>query len=290
MKTKILLFLTMVLLVVMVGCKKDEKPLQPTATQQLLHEETIILEATAQKVEQVILPKMDYIRTTLQKYVMWENDTIIVHGPGGYTPTAKKGNEVHWNAYQMEFMPDTVELSTKGDFAQIIGKFLELRRQYEQHRALKKLWICIPKILYDMDPEYYEWFLTEISAYMTRDLGGAWEWSEGVRNLEREKQILYLEKTPDPNDPWGMEHSAYFRRHYWYLQYAQGPEKTAIIMQNAEKLVLLKAEHAGNRYMQFASSPDKENVGNVEDYETKSGVTMGGQEVYYLEIPNIPTK
>ena len=52
----------------------------------------------------------------------------------------------------------------------------------------------------------------------------------------------------------------------------------------------VRKEEGQKRYENFLSCPEEGFlIGNSSDYETKQGV-IDGLDVYYIEIPNVPTK
>jgi len=304
---KILLFAC--LLVVLTSCKKEEK-LQPSWWDKLWHKEMVIMDGLNSKHKDVILPKIKLIRTTLQQYVMWDSDTIQVYGPGGYKATSEKAWRVWNETFQKLFMPDTLVPSQRGEWATIIKAYLDLRRDYNKDKAFKKLWLCIPKDLYDQDERFWEWFLSSVSDYLTTVLGGPDAWTDGTRQHWIEMQIYHLPTTPDPKDPWGYNCSAQTRITDWYLQYTVGPQdksilwdqidqKTKIQMTNKiirekyenydQKMMVFKRSQAEKRFELFKNVKDEQFNIAVEDLETKL-TTIAGGEYYVLQLPAVPTR
>lgn len=308
MKTKKWFILAMFLLVIMSGCKKEET-LQPSGWDRFWHKETYVMTDLNAKHKDVILPKIDQIRTTLQEFVTWDTTIIQVHGPGGYTPTAFKSFDVWYAAYCREFMPDTTVPCKKGEIAEIIKAYLDYRRNNGRTDSFEKMWLCIPKEIYEQDPRIWEWWLTRIQDYLTVVLGGPDAWTDGTRQLWIEMEIYYLPLTPDQEDPWHSECSAKTRIICWYQKYAEGPDDKSLNYQQlpvAEKIKITN-ESIKNSYPNYEKNMQefrKEQsqvrynvnkmveqkgfaIGTSEDYETKQGI-VNGQEVYYLEILCVP--
>lgn len=312
MKKNLFLFLTIVLLASIMGCKKDE--LQPSGWDKFWHKESIIMGDLNDIHNNKILPKIDDIRTTLQQYVMWDTTLIQVHGPGGYTPTAEKGFQVWLTGYHRILMPDTAN-PEKGEFAvKIIQPYLDNRRDYAREKAFEKMWLCIPKDLYEQDGRFWEWFLSKVHEYLTVTLGGPDAWTDGTRQFWQEMEIYNLPTTPDPGDPWHCDCSAKIRITEWYKAYAEGPEDKSMTTQQWQKLDVqtrirmtnqmviakipdyeikmakFRKTQADLRYETITNAPvEKELIGVPSDYETKL-VTVNGAEYYILQIPNIPTR
>ncbi len=187
-------------------------------------------------------------------------------------------------------MPDTLFPSTKGELAKLIQAYLNNRRDYDKDKALRKLWLCIPKELYAQDERLWEWFLTKIHDYFTVTLGGPDAWTDGTRQMSQEMEIYHLPTTKDPNDPWHCECPGETRITAWYKNYAEGPDKK--IAESAEyrqKMSMFKRQNAEQRYEKYLKSPDKDFIGPIGDYETKL-VVIDNKEYYVLEIPCIPTR
>jgi len=284
---KIVLFAC--LLVVLGSCKKEEK-LQPSWWDKLWHKEMVIMDALNSKHNDAIIPKIDQIRTTLQQYVMWDTDTIQVYGPGGYKATSQKAWRVWLSTYQKVLMPDTLVPSQRGEWANIIKTYLDLRRDYDKDKAFKKLWLCIPKDLYEQDERFWEWFLSSTSEYLTVVLGGPDAWTDGTRQHWQEMAIYHLPTTPDPKDPWGCDCSAEIRIIDWYLQYAEGPDKKANQLPDYERVMtVFKRTQAEKRFQAFKNIKDENFNITVEDLATKL-TTIAGSEYYVLQLPAIPTR
>jgi len=312
MKKNLFFCFTIVLLVVMSGCKKDE--LQLSDWDRLWVEEQYVMVDLNNKHKNVILPKIDQIRTTIQEFVTWDDELIQVHGPGGYTPTADKAWRVWLETYQQKLMPDTTVPPKTGELANIIKKYLDLRREYDKDKSFKKMYLCVPKELYEQDERFWEWWLSKIQYYLTVTLGGPIDWTEGTRQLNQEMEIYHLPTTPDPEDPWHCDCSAGIRITEWYKAYAEGPKNKSMTTEQWQKLdpmtrsnktnEMMRAQYADydmvmksvrkeegqKRYENFLSCPEEGFlIGNSSDYETKQGV-IDGLDVYYIEIPNVPTK
>lgn len=244
------------------------------------------------KHKNTILPKIDAIRTTLDKYVLWDHDTIQIYGPGGYTPTAEKAWRVWNETYENELMPDTLNPPTKGELATIIKSYLDLRRKYNNQKAFDKLWLCIPKVLYKQDSRFWEWFLSKVSSYLTVTLGGPDAWTDGTRQLWQEMEIYHLPTTADPKDPWGCECSAQTRITCWYLNYAQGPDKKKLMDPSdfEQRMEIVRQNNAQALYERFLNVHDPDfQIGSVDDYKTQE-VVIDGNSYYAVGIPNVPTK
>jgi len=297
MKKLIVLF-AVVLLIAVGGCKKDE--IQPSWWQKLWHKETVIMKDLNDKHNNIILPKIDQIRTTLDEYVMWDEDTIQVHGPGGYTPTSEKAFKVWLETYQMKLMPDTTVPCKTGELATIIKKYLDLRRKYDREKAFDKMWLCIPKEQYEWDSRFWEWFLSKTCDYLTVTLGGPDAWTDGTRQLWQEMEIYHLPTTGDPHDPWGCECSGAIRMTCAYLSYAEGPDKkmTSAAMQivrpvnfeaQMEKMRYTNAKKLHDRFLDV-KDPDFK-IGSVDDYATKLVTDPEtGEQFYVVGIPNVPIR
>ncbi len=268
------------MIVFVTGC---EKKLQQSWWDKLWFSESYIMEDLNNKHKNTILPKIDDIRTTIKDYVVWDKDTIAIHGPGGYHPTADKAVQVWLDAYQKELMSDTTKLTDKGELANIIKKYLELRRKHDAERSFVKMRLAIPKEIYDQDEHFWEWFLRSICDYLTDQLGG--HWNDGVRDLEKEKIIYKLPTADDPNDPWGCNCSAVTRLNSWYFDYAEGPSKMMKPENYKQVIDDMRQKNAQSLYEKFTKIPDPNfPIGNVEDYKTKK-IFINGSEYYVLDLP-----
>jgi len=286
MKKLFFMLIGIIFLVAINGCSKDE--LQPNGWQRFWHKETIVMADLNDKHMNLILPKIDAIRTTLNQYVMWDADTIQVYGPGGYTPTAKKSWKVWQGTYERILMGDTINPSTKGVLPSIIKQYLDLRRDNERNDAFDKMWLCIPKELYEQDERFWEWWLETVSNYLTVNLGGPDAWTDGTRSMQEEMKIYHLPTTPDPEDPWHCECSAEIRITDWYLKYAEGPDKKVLLPNDfASTMNNVRNKHAQSRYEMYKNieTPGFE-IGTVEDYTTKP-VVIEGKTYYVLAFPAI---
>lgn len=211
-------------------------------------------------------------------------------------------------------MPDTLVPQTTGQLATIIQTYLDLRREYDKDKSFVKMRLSIPKELYEQDERMWEWWLSSIQNYLTVTLGGPSAWTDGTRQLWQEKEIYRLPTMSDPNDPWNCECSAEIRITDWYKGYAEGPQDKSISVQEWNKLDQITRVNKTNDlikqrypdYDKIMKSVTKNNgqkryenlmtvqeegfpLGAPEDYETKFG-TVNGMEVYYMEIPAVPTK
>jgi len=310
---KLIAFFAVVLVVVISGCSKDEDKLQQTWWDRLWFEEYYVMVDLNSKHKDVILPKIDFIRTTLQESVTWDDVVIQVHGPGGYTPTAEKAFDVWLETYHQKLMPDTLVPPKTGELATIIKKYLDLRREYDKDKAFKKMRLCIPAELYEQDERMWEWWLSKVQAYLTVTLGGPTDWTDGTRQLRQEMEIYYLPTTADPEDPWHCECSAEIRITSWYKAYAEGPTDKSMSTEDWKKLdpitriyrthEIVKEQYQNHdkvmesvrkdqgqkRYENFLTVEEEGfPIGKPADYETKKG-NVGGVDVYYIEIPNVPT-
>ncbi len=310
---KIIALFAIVFLVVIGGCKKEDQ-LQLSWWDRLWVKEQYVMVDLNNKHKDVILPKIDQIRTTIQEYVTWDDEVIQVHGPGGYTPTADKAWRVWLDTYHQEFMPDTTVPPKTGELATIITKYLELRRDYDKDKSFTKMRLCIPAEIYEQDERFWEWWLSKVQAYLTVTLGGPSAWTDGTRQLWQEVEIYKLPTTPDPEDPWHCECSAQIRITCWYKAYAEGPKDKSMSITDWNKLdpitrfnktnEMMRAQYADydmvmksvrkdqgqKRYENLLSCPEEGfPLGNPADYETKQG-KINGVDVYYIEIPCVPTR
>lgn len=285
MKKVIVFFAIVLVLVVVIGCKKDK--IQLSWFQRLFVKEYYVMVDLNNTHKNTILPKIDEIRTTLREWVIWGEDTIQVHGPGGYTPTANKAWKVWLETYQRKFMPDTLVPPKIGELASIIKMYLDLRRKHDRDKSFTKMHLCIPKDLYEQDERFWEWWLTKIQTYLTVTLGGPDAWTDGTRQLWQEMEIYHLPTTSDPEDPWHNNCSAQIRITEWYKSYAEGPDKKMISISH---MSLVRKNEGQVRHKNLLSCPEEGfPIGNPTDYETKFGA-IGSVDVYYIEIPCVPTR
>lgn len=310
---KVIMLFAVVFLVVVSGCKKEGQ-LQLTWWDRLWFDEYYVMVDLNNKHKDVILPKIDQIRTTTQEFVTWDDELIQVHGPGGYTPTADKAWRVWLETYQTKLMSDTLAPPERGELVNIIKKYLELRRDYDREKAFTKMRLCIPKELYEQDERIWEWWLSKVQAYLTVTLGGPIDWTDGTRQLSQEMEIYHLPTTSDENDPWHCDCSAQIRITCWYQAYAEGPKNKSISTEQWQKLdpmvrvqktneimreqypnhdkvmTQVRKEQGQKRYENLLScSEEGFPIGDPADYETKFG-NVNGVDVYYIEIPCVPTR
>jgi|GEM_PF-2214618 len=310
MKKLFFMLIGIIFLVAINGCSKDDT-LQQSWWDRLWFEEQYVMVDLNSKHNDVILPKIDQIRTTLQEFVMWDDALIQVHGPGGYTPTANKAWDVWLTTYHQKFMPDTTVPPKTGELAVIIKKYLDLRRDYDKDKSFIKMRLAIPKELYEQDERFWEWWLSKIQSYLTVTLGGPQDWTDGTRQLWQEMEIYNLPITPDPEDPWHCDCSAAIRITCWYKAYAEGPKDKSVQwdkldvttkVQITNEMIraqykdhdnvmkLVRKEQGQKRYENLTTVQEPGfPIGNPADYETKQG-NVKGVEVYYIEIPNVPTR
>jgi len=269
------------------GCKKDGQ-LQPSWWDKLWHDETVIMKDLNWTHTDIILPKIDQIRTSLDPYVMWGNDTIQIYGPGGYEATANKAWQVWLSTYQQKLMPDIVNPPTTGELAKIIHDYLELRRDNGNNESFKKLWLCIPKELYEQDERFWEFFLSTLSTYLTVNLGGPNAWTNGTRDINEEKKLYYLPTVNDAEDPWGYNLPAQTRITLWYVGYAEGDNDKIAQTNYQEKLEIMRNKNAEVLYERYLNIPNlKFDIGSVENYKTKLMKNEKDQEYYVLGLPAV---
>lgn len=261
-----------------IGCTKDG---QMSEWEKFWYKESTILGDLNSTHKDVVLKKIDWARTSLDAFMVWDGDTIALHGPAGYSPLADKCIKVFGLRYKEVMLPDTNIGATDGELPKIIKRFLELRRENSAGQAVKKMRLYIPKETYDLDHSGFEWMFTEISAYLVGPLGGNSEWFSGTRDHATEMKIRNILTLPDPEDPWGYNCSAETRIRSWYVNYAEGNNKSMAVSDYGK----LITHHAEMRYQYIAKIPSY-NAGSPNDYKTK----IAG-DVVFIDIPvDMPLK
>lgn len=265
------------------SCKKDD--LQPNWWTELFHDTKEIMKSVDQTRLNNEVSIGNYRNTIGEVY--WDDELITLNGPGSYSLLAAHATRMQVESYKSVLIPDTTGLCQEGELASIIKSYLEKRRDYPREKAFKKLFLKIPKSLYEQYPHFWERFLSELHKYLTEVIGGPDEWTTGERNREREMELYYLPIVSDPDDPWGYNCPASMHWHDYYLGIAQGPEKMAIANQET---IQLQIEKSGNeRYQRFLENvkmtEDISVFGAAEDFQTKY---IDGY--YVLGVPVIPLK
>jgi hypothetical protein len=230
MKTKIALLMIAFLLPFM-GCKKDLQP-----EWQWLVKCHYILEDLDKYYSQTILPKIEKARTSMKEVewngeiittFVWGTDTVKVPGPASYERIAECATSDYIAKYQEEMLPIITELTNDGDIPEVVELYLDERRDHTSGKAYKKLRLAIAKDQYELMPFFYEFVLQTIKDYLTGDIGGDDDWSQGIRSLEAEVRIRNLTSEPIPDDPWGCDCNAEIYIKEIFKEIADGPDDKA---------------------------------------------------------------
>lgn len=267
--------ITIILVILGTGCQKENGLM--TWWGKIWYQEYTILGQLNAAQNTQILPKIDWARKSLDSYMVWDSDTIALHGPAGYHPLADKATYVLVAKYQEVVLPDTNLGATSGELPRMEQKFLELRRDNSANQAWQKLRLYIPKDLYNWDPRAWEFMLDKIYAYFTGPLGGSVQWFNGERDHQLEMEIRNILTLNDPEDPWGYNLPATTRIRDKYLRYAEGDNKSPINT-NPE---MVRVTSAQKRYEHLKSLPGLEVT--QDDFTTKDA----GNYVY-VDIPVPP--
>lgn len=253
----------------MQSCKKREQP-----RYQWLIKTYTILDKTSKKHNQNITNIKNGRDDTNDHY--WGDSLISENGPAGYDILAKMGATDLTRAFRDEVLPgDTI--SNSGMIPDLIDKYLEYRHKKSAGKAYEKLRLAIHKDYYEFNTFHSEWILSKFSEYLVNDIGGSFEWVNGTRNLEKEKEIAHsmTSKNWDNNDPWGCNCSPECYNEMSYKKVAEGNNKSAVV--KTHTLEEIQNLHAMFRYKNCSLDKTK----SVDDYKTKYDP---GTETYYVEL------
>lgn len=257
-----------------ISCKKNQ--LQPTSL--WLKNEYVIFKNLS-VVHQNNLNKIKEGRTTVGEF-WWGNDLITVHGPAAYETLATHATADFNVEFENSILKDTTNLDTKGMMASMIDSYLDKCQKYDADKSFDKMYITIPKPLYEVYVRGWERILSDLHWYLTGPIAGNYEYNRGTRLLWFEKELRGMLREPDENfeDDWKQNLSFNVYLHYYYLISADGSSNKSIAPPLISDTLAMQNVEAAHRYLMSSHYFG----GDIEEYKTQYDKKS---EVYYLNIP-----